>query len=173
MKKILIIISLFFYNTYGYANNIVYLDIQYIIDNSNIGKHYKKKIQNNQKLNQSELKKKELLIKKKENEIQNQKNILNKDVIEKKVKDINIMLNDFQTMRNKFNKSIIETKKSYTGEILKILNPLLTSYVDKNNILLVVEKKNILIGVKSLDITSNILQILNEETNKKNLINEN
>ncbi len=173
MKKILIIISLFFYNTYGYANNIVYLDIQYIIDNSNIGKHYKKKIQNNQKLNQSELKKKELLIKKKENEIQNQKNILNKDEIEKKVKDINIMLNDFQTMRNKFNKSIIETKKSYTGEILKILNPLLTSYVDKNNILLVVEKKNILIGVKSLDITSKILQILNDETNKKNLINEN
>ena len=173
MKKILIIISLFFYNTYGYANNIVYLDIQYIIDNSNIGKHYKKKIQNNQKLNKSELKKKELLIKKKENEIQNQKNILNKDEIEKKVKDINIMLNDFQTMRNKFNKSIIETKKSYTGEILKILNPLLTSYVDKNNILLVVEKKNILIGVKSLDITSNILQILNDETNKKNLINEN
>ena len=173
MKKILIIISLFFYNTYGYANNIVYLDVQYIIDNSNIGKHYKKKIQNNQKLNQSELKKKELLIKKKENEIQNQKNILNKDEIEKKVKDINIMLNDFQTMRNKFNKSIIETKKSYTGEILKILNPLLTSYVDKNNILLVVEKKNILIGVKSLDITSKILQILNDETNKKNLINEN
>ena len=173
MKKILIVISLFFYNTYGYANNIVYLDIQYIIDNSNIGKHYKKKIQNNQKLNQSELKKKELLIKKKENEIQNQKNILNKDEIEKKVKDINIMLNDFQTMRNKFNKSIIETKKSYTGEILKILNPLLTSYVDKNNILLVVEKKNILIGVKSLDITSKILQILNDETNKKNLINEN
>ena len=173
MKKILIIISLFFYNTCGYANNIVYLDIQYIIDNSNIGKHYKKKIQNNQKLNKSELKKKELLIKKKENEIQNQKNILNKDEIEKKVKDINIMLNDFQTMRNKFNKSIIETKKSYTGEILKILNPLLTAYVDKNNILLVVEKKNILIGVKSLDITSNILQILNEETNKKNLINEN
>ena len=173
MKKILIIISLFFYNTYGYANNIVYLDIQYIIDNSNIGKHYKKKIQNNQKLNKSELKKKELLIKKKENEIQNQKNILNKDEIEKKVKDINIMLNDFQTMRNKFNKSIIETKKSYTGEILKILNPLLTAYVDKNNILLKIEKKNILIGVKSLDITSNILQILNEETNKKNLINEN
>ena len=98
---------------------------------------------------------------------------MNKDEIEKKVKDINIMLNDFQTMRNKFNKSIIETKKSYTGEILKILNPLLTAYVDKNNILLVVEKKNILIGVKSLDITSNILQILNDETNKKNLINEN
>ena len=78
------------------------------------------------------------------------KNILNKDEIEKKVKDINIMLNDFSNYENKFNKSIIETK-NYTGEILKILNPLLlTSYVDKNNILLVVEKKNILIGVKSI-----------------------
>ena len=35
------------------------------------------------------------------------------------------------------------------------------------------EKKNVLIGVKSLDITPKILKIINEETKNKNLLNEN
>ena len=55
---------------------------------------------------------------------------------------------------------------------MKILNPLLTDYVNKNKIILVVEKKNILVGIKSLDITPDILKILNEETKKNNLIND-
>ena len=53
------------------------------------------------------------------------------------------------------------------------MNPLLTKYVEKNNILLVLEKKNILVGIKTLDITNDILKILNQETKTKNLINEN
>ena len=54
-----------------------------------------------------------------------------------------------------------------------MLNPLLTDYVDKNGIILVVEKKNILVGIKSLDITTDILNILDKETERKNLLNEN
>ena len=60
-------------------------------------------------------------------------------------------------------------KKKLSSEILKILNPILTKYVDEKNIQIVIEKKNVLVGIKTLDITSNILNIFNEET--KNLIN--
>ena len=56
-----------------------------------------------------------------------------------------------------------------TQVILKLLNPILTKYVDENNIKIVIEKKNILVGIKTLDITENILKIFNEET--KNLTN--
>ena len=54
---------------------------------------------------------------------------------------------------------------------MKVLNPLLTSYVEKNEITLVIEKKNILIGIKTLDITKEILDIFNNETKIQNLIN--
>ena len=64
-------------------------------------------------------------------------------------------------------------KKEYTSKILALLNPLLTNYVDKNAIVIVLEKKNILVGIKSLDITSNLLELINNETKKQNLINEN
>ena len=56
---------------------------------------------------------------------------------------------------------------------MNLLNPLLTKYVDNNNIKLVVEKKNIIVGIKSLDITNDILKILNQETKNNNLLNDN
>ena len=56
---------------------------------------------------------------------------------------------------------------------MRILNPLLTNYVENNNIHLVVDKKNILVGIKSLDITNILLDILNKETKERKLINEN
>ena len=65
------------------------------------------------------------------------------------------------------------SKSLTTSEILKVLNPLLTNYVEKNNIKLVVEKKNILIGIKTLDITNNIIKILDDHTNSNSLVNEN
>ena len=44
--------------------------------------------------------------------------------------------------------------------------------MENNNITLVVEKKTVLIGKKNLDITVDILEIINLETKKKKLINE-
>ena len=70
----------------------------------------------------------------------------------------------------KFNSTIIDEKK-YSLEILKILNPLLTEYVEKNNIEVVIEKKNVLVGIKNLDITNDILLLFNDKT--KNLIKSN
>ena len=70
-------------------------------------------------------------------------------------------------------KIYLKKKKNYSIEILKILNPIITNYVEINNIDIAIEKKNILVGIKSLDITFNILEILNKKTKEKNLLNEN
>ncbi len=173
MKKIIILFILILYSSNAHSNNIVYLDVQFIIDNSDIGIFYKNKIKKIQENNKQILKPSEEKIKKKELEINNQKNIISKDEIENKIRDLNILLKNFQVKRKELNNVVIDSKKKYTSEILKLLNPLITNYVEKNKILLVIEKKNILVGIKSLDITPNILKIINEETKKQNLINEN
>ena len=66
------------------------------------------------------------------------------------------------------NKNFVLEKNKLSSKILRILNPILTKYVDENNIQILIEKKNILVGIKTLDITENILNIFNEET--KNLV---
>ena len=47
---------------------------------------------------------------------------------------------------------------------------MLTNYVKDNKITLVIEKKNILIGVKTLDITKDVLKILNDKTSEENML---
>ncbi len=174
MRKLLILIIFFFNLKPTFAeNNIVYLDVQYIIDTSELGMFYKKKIQILQDDIKSTLFKKETIIKNKEDSINDKKNVLDKDEINKQIKELNNLLNEYKIERNKLNQNIVDAKKKYTGEILNILNPLVTSYVDDNNINIVIEKKNVLVGIKSLDITANILKKFNEEVKKKNLINEN
>ena len=171
MKKFLLIFVLFFFQNNAFSKNIVYLDIQYIIDNSDLGIFYKSKINKLADNNKENLKIKKNEIKLKEEEINNQKNLLSKEEIEKKIVSLNKLVKNYQIEQNKKNKLVIDEKKIYTSKILKLLNPLLTNYVEKNKITLVVDKKNILIGIKSLDITKDILQILNDETKKNNLLN--
>ena len=173
MKKLFLLILLLYPNNLFAENKIVYLDVQYIIDNSQLGLFYKNKIKKDQNKNRIDLSIKEKIIKEKELEINNQKNILKEDELNKKVINLNELLKDYQKLRNKLNNEVIENKKQYSIKILSILNPLLTDFVEKNNIKLVVEKKNILVGIKSLDITNEILNILNEETKKNNQLNEN
>ena len=172
MKKIFLILLIIFFNTKALSKNIVYLDVQYIIDNSNIGKFYKKKINETNSSNIEFLKKKEEEINKKKLEIENQKNILSNDQMQLKINDLNLLVKKFKSEKIVFNNKIVDDKKIFTSNILKLLNPILTEYVEKKEIILVVEKKNILIGVKSLDITNDILNLLNQETIKKNLIND-
>ena len=172
MKKFFLIFLFFFFQNNVYSKEIVYLDVQFIIDNSDLGQFYKSEINKISSNNIANLKIKEEEISVKESVINNQKNLLSKEEIQKKIDDLNTLLKNYKIERSKFNKQIIDEKKIYTSKILKILNPLLTDYVNKNKIILVVEKKNILVGIKSLDITPDILKILNEETKKNNLIND-
>ncbi len=175
MKKFFYFFVLFFFyiNVAHSKNNIAYLDVQLIIDKSDLGKFYKKKISNKYDTIKIELEKKKTSIKDEQILIDNQKNILKEDEIKKKIKKLNNQVINYKTLRNEYSKNILEEKKNYSVKILKILNPIITNYVEINNIDLVIEKKNILVGIKSLDITFNILEILNQKTKEKNLLNEN
>ena len=174
MKKIILTLFFCIFTTPSISiTNLAYLDVQYIIDNSNLGKFYKLEISKIHDSHKSEILSKEKKIKEKEEEFNNQKNLLNQDEIKKKLDEINKLIKDYQIFRNDLKKKITIEKKKYSKEILLILNPLLTKYVDSNNISLVIEKKDVLVGAKSLDITNNILSIFNEKTKNLNLSNAN
>ena len=174
MKYLIILIFFFTQTKLVYSNsNIVYLDVQYIIDNSDLGLFYKKKISESYEELKIELSVKEKKINEKETDLQNKKNILSKEELDKNLKELNNMANNYQILKNKYNKIVIDDKKKYSLIILKNINPLLTGYAKDNNITLILEKKNILVGVKALDVTNDILNLLNKETKNKKLLNEN
>ena len=174
MKLITSFFVIFFYFSYANSNNnIVFLDVQYLIDNSILGKKYKKEILKLKDQNASKLKLEEEKIKEKEIEINNQKNILKAEELKKKIIELEKMIKEFRILNREMNSKVNKQRKLYSAEILKMINPILTNYAEQNNINYVLEKKNVLVGIKSLDITLKILKKLNEYIEKKNLINEN
>ena len=111
MKKFLLIFVLFFFQNNAFSKNIVYLDIQYIIDNSDLGIFYKSKINKLTDNNKENLTIKKNEIKLKEEEINNQKNLLSKEEIEKKIVSLNKLVKNYQIEQNKKNKLVIDEKK--------------------------------------------------------------
>ena len=173
MRKIFLLFFFFFNSNLVHAETkVAYLDVQFIMDNSKLGLKYKEEIIKYQNQISSTIKKIEDDLKKKENEIKDQKNVLNEDQIKIKINELNELLKNYQIQRKKFNDDLSNKKSLYSNKILKVLNPILTGYVENKKISILIEKKNVLVGVKTLDITNDILVILNQETVKKNLINE-
>ena len=53
-----------------------------------------------------------------------------------------------------------------TSELISLIQPILAEYANKNSISIIFQKKNIIIGKTELDITEDILKILNEKHKK-------
>ena len=146
MKKLLILVFFLFVNNNLFAsNNIVYLDVQFIINNSDLGKFYKSKLKTVEQEKKINLNKKKKIINDLKNEINNKKNILKKAEINNKVSELNKYIKDYQLDIQEMNSILSNEKKTYSKKILDLLNPILTNYVENNNITLVVEKKTELI----------------------------
>ena len=111
MRFCFVIIFLLFSTNNAYANSIVYLDLQFIIDKSELGQKYKKEILDDQTKIKSDLKIKQNLIKEKENELNSQKNVLKKDEFNNKLKKLDDLLTDYREFKKKHSKIIIDKKK--------------------------------------------------------------
>ena len=142
---------------------IVFVDMDKIIASSNAGK----KIQNSlDKFAKKENQKFDIIksnLKKKEQEILKQKNIISEEELNKKVKSFQTELSKLRKEKNEFNRSIIKKNKDATNKIVNEINKILTQYASDNSVSLVIQKKNIIIGKTELDITPQILKEFNSK----------
>ena len=169
MKYFLIIILTFLKFEIGLANEkIAFIDLNFIMNNSVAGIEINSFINNLSKEKNKDFKVIENEIKKDENELISKKNIIEENIYNKKVNEIRIRINNYKLERQKFNKNLNEKKIKYNNLLLEKLNPIISNYVEKNSITMVLPKKMIIIGKKDLDITRQILEMLDTSIKKIN-----
>jgi len=164
MKKFfLIILFLFNLNLSNANDNIVYIDINFILENSIVGKSINTQIKSLQNKENENFKIKEKKLIENEKKLISQKNILDenqfKNEVDKHKKDLNDYRNQKKIMFDNLNKK----KSEYLKKVLNSLNPIISKYVEENEISLVLQKNNIIVAKKELDITNKILDLLNEQ----------
>ena len=164
-KKIFILV--FFLNLFAslcFANqNIVFLDLDFIFNNSNLGKKILSNLEQINKNINSNINDEQKILIEKENNIKSSKNILSEEEFKKKVAEFNKELNNFNMNKQKLILSFNSNRDLEVNNFIKKINPLIQDYMEKNSIDLVLEKKNMFIGNSKYDITIIILELINKK----------
>ena len=169
--KVFLFLSVFFFSLEQKlsASEVYFVDYSKVMNESIAGKKAQNFLKNslnnsNKKFNESAIK-----LKEEENKIISQRNALSKEDYNKKVDALRKKVFELNKNRDKSIKDLAKKRKKAGDEMLKNLNPILGKYMEENNIAVVIDKKNVLMGNKKFEITSQIIEILNKEFKSINL----
>ena len=166
MKKVklfFIILILTNYTSYSYTQNLAYANMDNIIKTSEAGKkiiiYFSDK--NNNIINQLNDKKK--VIQEKEKSLLAQKNILEQDQYLKKVEEIKKEIDEFNIEHNKMIGQIQNEKNEVSKSFQIEINKILKEFAENNNIDIIFSSNQMLIGKSSLDVTDDLLEVVNSK----------
>jgi outer membrane protein len=163
-RSILIIIIFFtFTNASISKENIAFVNVDYLIQNSNIGKRLLANINDKDKKNLENLKKKNKILQDLESSIKKKKNVISDEAYNKEVIDFKKKFQEFSKEKNKIVKEFNVFKKKEIGNIFKKINPIINNYMEENSVNILFDSKNIFMGTKKLDLTEDILKKINIE----------
>ena len=102
-------------------------------------------------------------LKKKENDLLALKTILTKKEYKKKSDDLRKKVIDYQSQRRTALEKITLQRAAARQKLLEKLDPIMKTYIKENDISLIIDRKNVLMGNTNLDITNVIVEKLNKE----------
>ena len=165
LKKFLFILFITWISTNSYAEEqkIVYLNVDKIMQQSSAGKSIKKQLENLYNKNLERFKKSDDILKTKEKKLIAQKNILSQEDFQKELSSLRVEIINFQKDQVKVRDDINKLRITATNKLISQLSPILQEYAKKNSVSLILQKKNIVMGKKEIEITDEILEITNKE----------
>ena len=167
-KSLLLLIFFIFFSKISLSEEykVVYVDLNMIMNNSIAGKSISSQLEANHKKNILKFEKIEEELKNEEAKIISQKNVISKEEFEKKIIDLRNKANKFRKERNNNINNLNNQRLAATAKMITLIRPILSEYSDKNSISLIVDKKYIIIGKTVLDITADILKMVDEKIGK-------
>ena len=172
LVKFFVVTFLLLVCTYASAKTeqkIVYMDIKFVLNNSDAGKGAQDFLQKSFVENQKKFKDKEDELKKEEKDLLEKKKILTKEEYQNKTDELRKKVISYQSERRTSLDKITKQRAEARQQLLKKINPILDAYIIENDISFVLDKKNVLGGKTDLDITNTIIEKLNKELPSLNL----
>ena len=165
LKNFTVFLIIFFLNiSISYSNDkTVYLDIDYVLNNSNLGKSIYLELDELNKKNFELLNSKEKEIKAKKDSINKKKNIVSDEVLNQEISLFNSEVEAYKLEKDKIVKNFKSKKKEKLDNFLKEINPIIQEYMKDKSIDIIFEKNQIFIGNSSKDITMDIIELVNKK----------
>ena len=169
-KKILFIMVVFIFTQNNtFADTPYFLDFKSILNESDAGKKAQSFLKNKLEKGIKSLKDKEKKIQEEEKKIIQQKKVISAEEYKKKVTDLRSKVSALQKERNNLLETIARQRSEARKILLKNLNPIIQEYMKQNKIRMVVDKKSLLLADENLNITKDIMNLLNKKLKSINL----
>ena len=164
--KKLIFFLIIFFSTISFVKSseqIVYLNLENVISGTKSGKLIIENLKKSRTAALAKFEKKENELKKIEEDINKQKNILSQEELKKKISDFRRDISSFRKEREKLVNSFNKKKVIEFDKFFKKIVPIIEIYLKEKNIDIVLDKKNVFVANKSRDITDEIIKIIDEK----------
>jgi len=165
MKFILLILINFLFFEKILANNLAFIDFNYILNNSTAGIQLVNKLQKTNVSNIKILKNEQLDINNEKLEIEKKKNILSNEELNIKISKYNTRLEKFNLKQDEMSNNFKKLRENEITDFIKNINPLIENYMVKNNIDLIIKKESIYISKTDLDISNEIIKLIDSKIN--------
>ena len=161
--KLLSLITIIMFQTNLYAEVPYFIDFKYILNQSDAGKKAQQTLKNKLDNGIKKIQAKEKSIQEEEKKTIAQKKIISSEEYKKKVDELRNKVSNLQKERNKLLNDVSKQRTKARNELLKNLNPIIRDYMKQKQIRMVIDKKNLLVAEDSLDITKDIMALLNNK----------
>ena len=167
MKKIyfFFIIFLFFFDiSLSKANDkIAFIDLNYILSESNEGKKILDKLEIDNNKNIKFFKSEEIKLKQERENINKLKNILSQEEYNNKMNLFKTKVNNYNLKKSEMIKLFEDSKNSELNTFFSNLNEIMNNFMQENSINLILDKKNIVMANNKNDISKDILKLINKK----------
>ena len=158
------ILFIFFFTNQAFSEQkIAFIDMDKVISTSKSGISILKQLTDLNNKNLKFLKDEEIKFKKKETLLISQKNILSEVDFQKQIDELKAEIKKYKQNRNKMLTDFKELKIDNTNNLLKLINPILIRFSNDKEITIIMQKKNLVVAKTELDITEEIIKIINAE----------
>ena len=167
-KKLFFVVFFIFF---GISNSfsdqkIAFIDLDFVVENTNVGKKILKELNDLNSQNIKKLKLREEELKLNEEAIKKKQNIISENEYKK---EINLLKDKIKTFRNEKNIMASNFNKDKNQKIKNLfdqMNPIIQNYMDQNSIDILLDRKNVYIGNVGSDITKNVIDEINKNIKK-------
>ena len=159
----ILVIFLFFTDQAFSEQKIAFIDMDKIVSTSKSGSSILKQLTDLNSKNSKFLKNEEKKFKEKETKLISQKNILSEVDFQKKIVELKDEIKNYNQNRNKMIEDFRKLKIDNTNNLLKLINPILIKFSNEEGISIILKKKNLVVAKTELDITEEIIKIVNLE----------
>ena len=134
-----------------------------VISKSKSGSSILKQLTDLNKKNLKFLKNEEKKIQEKEKKLISQKNIISENDFKNKANELKSEIKNYNQNRNEMLTDFNKLKIDNTNNLLELINPILVRFSNEKEIAIILQKKDLVVAKTQLDITDEVIKIVNLE----------